>query len=180
MVRRFREFDENYNFVGPWMVAKQSRFIDDENTKDQKRFHQSFCSTQQIAERIAQKFNERLATIPGVTSATPRIKFLDCHVYVLDDELLGVTGVLVENKLDTKKLKWKKWKNNNGYVTGMKHHLAAFQDTPLFRVNQPWTARLVSTRSARGRAGSSRLRTLLSPWVPSWRMTRKKRATRNS
>ena len=116
MVRRFREFDENYNFVGPWMVAKQSRFIDDENTKDQKRFHQSFCSTQQITERIAQKFNERLATIPGVTSATPRIKFLDCHVYVLDDELLGVTGVLVENKLDTKKLRWKKWKNNNGLV----------------------------------------------------------------
>ena len=134
MVSKFREFDENYNFVGPWMVAKQSRFIEDENDADQRRFHQFFCSTQQTAERIAQKFNERLATIPGVTAATPRVKFLDCGVYVLDDALLGVTGVLVEKMLDTTKLTWKKWNSNNGYVDGMKHSPGAVRDTPDARV----------------------------------------------
>ena len=130
IVSKFREFDVTGKFVGPWMVAKQNRFIDDENDEDHAQFHRSFCSTQQTAGRIALKFNERLATIPGVTSSTPRIKFLDCHVYVLYDNLLGRTGVLVEKMLDTRKLKWKKWNSNNGYVDGLTGVPDAVPDMP--------------------------------------------------
>ena len=89
IVSKFREFDVAGKFVGPWMVAKQNRFIDDENDEDHAQFHRSFCSTQQTAGRIALKFNERLATIPGVTSSTPRIKFLDCQVYLIYDANLA-------------------------------------------------------------------------------------------
>jgi hypothetical protein len=43
IVSKFREFDVTGKFFGPWMVAKQNRFIDDE---DHAKFHRSFCSTQ--------------------------------------------------------------------------------------------------------------------------------------
>ena len=65
-----------------------------------------------------------------MTSSTPRIKFLDCHVYVLYDNLLGRTGVLVEKMLDTRKLKWKKWNSNNGYVDGLTGVPDAVPDMP--------------------------------------------------
>ena len=125
VVSKFREYDAHGAFVGPWMVAKQSRFIEEDQTEDQKRFHRSFCSTQQTAARIARVFNERLATIPGVTAATPRVKFLECHVYVLDDVRLGRTGVLVEKMLGNHETAWKKWNGNNGYLAGAKAVRAA-------------------------------------------------------
>ena len=128
MVRKFREFDVRRKFVGPWMVAKQSRFVEDENDADHKMFHRSFCSTQLTSEYIAKKFNKRLATIPGVISRTPRIKFLDCQVYLLRDSTLGATGVLVEKMLDVSK--YKKWNSNNRYVDGVKGIPDAAPDIP--------------------------------------------------
>ena len=128
MVRKFREFDVRRKFVGPWMVAKQSRFVEHENDADHKMFHRSFCSTQLTSEYIAKKFNKRLATIPGVISRTPRIKFLDCQVYLLRDSKLGATGVLVEKMLDISK--YKKWNSNNGYVDGVKGIPDAAPDIP--------------------------------------------------
>jgi hypothetical protein len=82
VVSKFREYDAEYNFVGPVMVAKESRFIEDVNAVDLKQFHEAFCKTQQKANRIADEFNKRLAMIPGVTSSTPRIRFLECSVYL--------------------------------------------------------------------------------------------------
>jgi hypothetical protein len=116
MVRRFREFDVRLNFVGPWMVAKESRYVEEigRDLRDDRLFHQTFCKAQQQAERIAREFNFRLAMIPGAGPSTPRIHFLDCHVYVLDIEAMGKVGVLVEKMLDVER--YKKWNTNNGGV----------------------------------------------------------------
>lgn len=48
MVSRFREVGPGERFVGPLLVAKESRFIEDiqESYKDQKKFHEMFCRTQ--------------------------------------------------------------------------------------------------------------------------------------
>lgn len=117
MVSRLREFDSAGRFVGPWLVAKQSRFVEILGSKEEREFHKTFCSTQQIAARIAKMFNRKLEEIPGVKENTPRIEFLECRVLSLYDNMLGCIGVLVEKKLDH--LKYKKYNSNNGYVAGM-------------------------------------------------------------
>ena len=119
MVSKFREFNVGWDFVGPWMVAKESRYAEEtgRHLRDHRQFHATFCKTQQKADRIAREFNIRLATIPGVTSETPRIRFLDCHVYVLHDRGMGTVGVLVEKMLDVSR--YKKWNTNNGGVDGV-------------------------------------------------------------
>ena len=153
VVSKFREYDANGDFVGPWMVAKQSRFIEDEKTEDQKRFHRSFCSTQQTAAKIARVFNERLATIPGVTERTPRVAFLECCVYVLDDARLGRTGVLVEKMLRNHETGWKKWNGNNGYLEGAKTARAARETRDVFPAAplpaRPAAARVMKPRRLR-------------------------------
>ena len=65
MVRKFREYDAEGVFVGPAMVAKESRFIEDVTSDDLRVFHEAFCKTQQKADRVAEEFNKRLAAIPG-------------------------------------------------------------------------------------------------------------------
>jgi len=107
--------------LGPPLVAKESRLVLDEGAGDEKarkRFVRTFCSTLKLARRIAQEFNDKLATTHRVDKKTPRISFLDCSVYQLMDKSLGETSVLVEEKLDHNK--WFKWNANNGYVEGMK------------------------------------------------------------
>jgi hypothetical protein len=61
----WRECDQDGTFIGPMMVAKESRFIEEVNNDDLKQFHAAFCKTQQKANRIAVEFNKRLAMIPG-------------------------------------------------------------------------------------------------------------------
>ena len=124
MVSMLREFDSAGRFVGPWLVAKQSRFVEKLGSNKEREFHKTFCSTQQIAARIAKMFNRKLEEIPGVKENTPRIEFLECRVLTLYDNSLGYIGVLVEKMLDH--LKYKKYNSNNGYVEGMsKAQLAA-------------------------------------------------------
>jgi hypothetical protein len=80
--------------------------------------------TQAIAQNFAEAFNAQLETLPGVTSATPRVKFLDCAVYVVDMEG-GGAGFLVEKMLDDSQ--YKKWNNNKGGVDGQDQGAAAAQ-----------------------------------------------------
>jgi len=122
IVFRFFELGEDgRTIVGPPLVAKESRLIlDDDGVGDEKarnEFVRTFCSTQQLARRIAEEFNEKLAVTRRVDRATPRITFLDCSVYQLKDDDLGELSVLVEEKLDHDK--WFKWNANNGFVEGM-------------------------------------------------------------
>ncbi len=106
-------------FVGPQLVAKESRFAEDVvgriNNSDRRNFHKVFCKTQQKAQKMADAFNKQLDAIPGASLA-PRVKFLDCSVYVVHDVAAGEVGLLVEKMLDVKA--YKKWNSNNGYVDG--------------------------------------------------------------
>lgn len=113
LVRKFREVDSAGKFVGPLLVAKEGRFESDVAWTD---FHQIFCETQATAKELAEVFNARLAKIPGVTPRTPRIDFLECSVYEVNDSKWGTFGVLVEKQLDVSK--YKKWNDNKGGVDG--------------------------------------------------------------
>lgn len=119
--RFFEIASDARTILGPPLVAKESRLVLEEGVGDEtsrKEFVRTFCSTQQLARRIAEEFNDKLETTRRVDKGTPRIAFLDCSVYQLRDKYLGESSVLVEEKLDHEK--WHKWNANNGFVEGMK------------------------------------------------------------
>jgi hypothetical protein len=116
IVAKFREVDSVGNFVGPLLVSKESRFQSDARYSDQKAFHKVFCQTQGTAKLLAEEFNKKLSSIPGVSSLTPRIEFIDCSVYTVRDTGLGEIGVLVEKQLNT--TEYKKWNDNKGGIEG--------------------------------------------------------------
>jgi hypothetical protein len=115
--RLFEVTEDGETVVGKSLVAKESRLVLEKGDKTRETFVRTFCQTQQLARRIADEFNEKLDHLRRVHKGTPRVKFLDCSVYDLDDILLGKQSVLVEEKLDH--TKWHKWNANNGYVEGM-------------------------------------------------------------
>jgi Mg-chelatase subunit ChlD len=119
---RFYEIaSDRTTIVGKPLVAKESRLIlaseKGADERARRTFVRTFCSTQQLARRLANEFNEKLDKTRRVDPTTPRIAFLDCSVYQLDDEDFGRASVLVEEKLDH--TKWHKWNANNGYVDRM-------------------------------------------------------------
>jgi hypothetical protein len=122
MAYRFYEVAaDKRTIVGKPLVAKESRLILEEEHSDEharKKFVRVFCKTQQLAKRLAEEFNEKLEATRRVHPKTPRVFFLDCSVYQLDDNVQGKTSVLVEERLD--ETKWYKWNANNGFVEGMK------------------------------------------------------------
>ena len=73
MVRKFREVGADGRFVGPELVAKESRYIEDLNNTDLKQFHSRFCQTQMEARKFAEDFNEALATVLGADAVSPRL-----------------------------------------------------------------------------------------------------------
>jgi hypothetical protein len=93
-------------------------------------FHRTFCDTQTRAFSLAVTFNERLARVPGVSASTPRVSFLECSVYVMDDgSNSDVTGVLVEKQLDVSS--YRKWNDNKGGVDGVAAPPMPALDAPL-------------------------------------------------
>ena len=116
LVAKFREVDANDNFVGPLLVAKESRF-QLRSHEEPKEFHKVFCKTQARAQAMADAFNTRLNAIPGISKSIPRIQFLKCSVYTVYDHELGDVGVLVEEQLDP--TKYKKWNDNKGGIKGI-------------------------------------------------------------
>jgi hypothetical protein len=116
LVRLFHELGPNKTFVGPMLVSKESRFVEDLGGDDALLYHKSFCRSQLKAKRLAEKFNAKLAALPGVDHTIPRITFLDCMLYAPVDTVKGRIGLLVEKMLDP--TKYKKWNNNAGYVRG--------------------------------------------------------------
>jgi hypothetical protein len=108
--------------LGKPLVAKESRFIDNkemiaDGESQRQQFVRTFCKTQQLALRLAEEFNQKLDETRRVHKNTPRIRFLDCSIYVLSDAQLGKHSVLVEERLFGE---WEKWNCNNGFVAGMK------------------------------------------------------------
>lgn len=118
--RFFELAKDRRTILGPPLVAKESRLVLEDESGDQmarKKFVRTFCATQQLARRLAEEFNEKLDQTHRVHAMTPRVTFLDCSIYQLNDKHLGKQSVLVERKLDH--TKWHKWNSNNGYVEGM-------------------------------------------------------------
>lgn len=119
--RFFELAEDGQTIVGKPLVAKESRLLLSEDIRadetERKKFVRTFCSTQQLARRLAGEFNEKLEKTHRVDKSTPQVAFLNCSVYQLDDKLQGKTSVLVEEKLDHEK--WYKWNANNGFVEGM-------------------------------------------------------------
>jgi Alpha-kinase family len=120
--RFFELASDRKTIVGSPMVAKESRFLldGDENGVGEemarKQYVRLFCKTQQMAANIATAFNKKMDSLPSVDTRTPRIRFLDCSIYELNDPEFGVLSVLVEEKVDQEK--WQKWNSNHGYVKG--------------------------------------------------------------
>ena len=101
MVHRFREVLADGGFIGPRMVAKESRFVEEDDFGETRDFHKVFCETQAQAQRLAQKFNEKLKLLqPHFAEPLPRVEFLECSVYLLHDSSMDRDyGVLVEKML---------------------------------------------------------------------------------
>jgi len=117
-VFKLREIDADGNFVGPEMVAKESRFYEDLKNKDHKDTLLSvWADTQQRAAELAEAFNRRIDAIPQHRESVwfPRIKFLECSVYtVWDHRDDRDRWLLAEHLLNT--TDYKKWNNNAGFV----------------------------------------------------------------
>lgn len=121
--RFFELASDRKTIVGRPLVAKESRLVlvdgggvGDEEAR--KQFVRTFCSTQQLARRLADEFNKKMEETRRVSADTPLVRFLDCSIYEIVDKNTGKSSVLVEEKLDH--TKWHKWNSNNGYVEGMK------------------------------------------------------------
>ena len=125
------------NFVGPVMVAKESRFVEDllnENAKEddegrstqprqeqqenylrsQKHsYHKTFMRTQSIASLFASRFNERIERFlpPDALIHVPRIEFVKPLIYELEDKTGQTHNVLVEPLIEGK---YQKFSDNHG------------------------------------------------------------------
>ena len=107
-------------FVGPKLVAKESRHVGEEYLK--MEFHESFAKTQLKAKRLALKFNgivrDRLELRGSPATRVWGVTFVDCSVYEFCEGGSSLLrGVLVEKLLEPAK-GYTKWNGNNGYVHG--------------------------------------------------------------
>ena len=113
LVRKFREVGQGGKFVGPPLVAKESRFATDLLNVDLRQFHRVFCETLGRAMELADAFNTKLDLLPlKMSDSIPRVVSLECCVYMVKDVKAGRIGVLVEKQLDP--LKYRKWNKHNG------------------------------------------------------------------
>jgi len=127
----FEVASDRTTVVGESLVAKLSRFIEDcerdfpdiEAEADDNgliskwaardRFVRKFCERQNVAFSIAEEFNKKLDLIKRLDLDTPRVTFLECSVYYVQQEGGAESALLVEKKLDGK---FSKWNGNNGFV----------------------------------------------------------------
>ena len=123
IVRKFRFIDKESNFIGPKMVAKESRFIDPSPSYDKERaFHANFMRTQKRAAEVASHFNEAMNDLhnhfaekhKAWIDKLPRIEFVDpMLVEVLDG--YEKKHILIEQFLEGE---YEKFNNNMGFVKG--------------------------------------------------------------
>jgi len=126
IVRKFRYLDKLDSFVGPVMVAKESRFIAKDTDYDQRMdYHKEFMRTQAIAAEMANLFNndiDNLSThfpsshhdyILQATKTMPRINFL--APLVVEAHNPEEYNILIEPMLEGK---YEKFNDNMGMVKG--------------------------------------------------------------
>ena len=84
--------------VGKAMVAKESRYIVNEESKE--AFHTDFCRVQSKAKEFAMIFNDRVKRAPLLkpsedeVSLPPPIDFLKCSVYEYSN-YYGICGAIL-------------------------------------------------------------------------------------
>jgi len=137
VVRKFRYLDQNGNFFGPKMVAKESRFIDpvQGSYKEKKAFHESFMRTQALASKFASMFNEALDSLHvhfrvrdiEFLKKLPRIEFVEPMVVEVRENQ-EESNILIERFIEGK---YEKFNNNMGFVKGQKQ-----QDSSQGKVDQ--------------------------------------------
>ena len=110
--------DDGETVLGQPLVAKESRFVDDIEHRGgeldwlaRDKFVERFCKIQHHCVIVADAFNQKLNSIMTLERNTPRVSFIDCHVYYLTDDKRGQFSVIVEPKLEGR---FEKWNNNNG------------------------------------------------------------------
>ena len=122
IVRKFRYLDENSNFIGPTMVAKDSRFEVDTYVAT-RTFHANFMRTQALASKIATYFNQALDALidmpsyrqnPDFVKKLPRIEFLEPMVIDVK-EGYEKSSFLIERFVEGH---YEKFNNNMGFVEG--------------------------------------------------------------
>ncbi|GKY92585.1 hypothetical protein MPSEU_000228600 [Mayamaea pseudoterrestris] len=104
---KFRFLNDDDNFIGPVMVAKESRFVHDRPDEHNRRDHIQFMTAQVFASRCADKFNEyfdnlaarNAADVQQRVHAFPRICFLEPLIFELVDDS-KTYNVLVEPFID--------------------------------------------------------------------------------
>lgn len=113
VVHRFRELSKSKDPIGPPLVAKESRFVAGFREPGQQRqYYLTFCKTQAQAAALADAFNDALDALRA--THVPRVRFLECRVYVVRDKVWGEYGMLVERRLDV--ARYVKYNNNAGRV----------------------------------------------------------------
>jgi hypothetical protein len=133
---KFRFLDSTgRHFVGAKMVAKESRFVQDDSTSDAQyleshkfSYHRQFARTQALASRFAKIYNRVLdKELPNAVQSGkmlrklkeyPRILFLEPVIFELAEQpmhgsQLKIYNILVETMLEGE---FRKYNNNNGEV----------------------------------------------------------------
>lgn len=114
-------------FLGPKMVAKESRFVETQEQEgkgayllsDRFSYHKQFMRTQAIASRFAGIYNRALDELPenAFTKQYPRIRFLDPVIIELEeidqDGKARTTNILVEPMIEGT---YRKFNTNNGKI----------------------------------------------------------------
>ncbi len=132
IVRKFRFLQNERVFIGPVMVAKESRFLEKSGTKSYEKrmdYHREFMRTQAIASEYAKKFNKALESIvhnfhesdhyyiQRKINEIPKIEFLEAMVVETIDpsKEQSLYNILVEPLLEGK---YEKFNDNMGMVQG--------------------------------------------------------------
>lgn len=136
IVRKFRFIDKYRQFVGPIMVAKESRFIDDDDEnydqayKNRMGYHREFMRTQTLAAKMAKDFNEAVrnssshfdnaSVVDDILRCLPTIEFL--RPLVVETRKEGYEyNTLIEPFLQGD---YKKFNDNMGMVKGQSRDLS--------------------------------------------------------
>jgi hypothetical protein len=116
MVAKTRFVDDVTNaFIGKKMVAKQSRFVEEDCSYEARMdYHRQFLRTQAIASALATKFNAAAVKAVPPTKQMPIIRFLDPLVFELADANQQEVNQLVEEMLEVNR--YEKFNNNMGFV----------------------------------------------------------------
>jgi hypothetical protein len=96
MVHKFRFLNQQKEFTGPLMVAKESRFVYEEANYEQRlEYHRNFMRTQAIASKMADKFN---AAVAGLKQHLTSSRFVDSCPRIFDSSISFLAPMVVEVK----------------------------------------------------------------------------------